>query len=64
MIKNLKTQVLSGFCLALVLITVVFAYPAKSVAATSEKKCHWGCCLEISGWCVFECIICEDVPNR
>lgn len=66
MINTLRKQVLAGLYIALLLIAIVLAAPTPTLADTGnpgDEHCYWGCCLYISSWCVWHCIVCEDVPT-
>lgn len=60
--------VLLGLVLSLFLAGVIQATSGSSpqrVNTGDNGNCHWGCCLAISGWCVWTCIICDpEVPSQ
>ncbi len=63
--KNHLRQVLLGLLLSLLLSGVVFGtggFGPPTVNTNDNTHCHWGCCLSISGWCVWTCIVCDEVP--
>jgi hypothetical protein len=64
--KNLGRLVFSGLILSLLFAGMLYASPAFTPQRinTNVQHCHWGCCLSVSGWCVFSCIVCEDIPSQ
>lgn len=61
MINKQGKKVVSGLLLALALISIsaIMPTPVNATARDGEVRCHYVCCLEISGWCVWTgCIEC------
>jgi len=62
--KKLGRLVLLGLMLSMLLAGLVpgdSGLAAQEIGATTQH-CYLGCCLRISGWCVWHCTVCEDLP--
>jgi hypothetical protein len=63
--RKLGRLVMIGLLLSMLLAGMGFAtsgFGPQPLNTTGNEKCRRECCFKISGWCVFTCIVCEDLP--